>query len=1039
MLKLFTILSSILLYNAFLFGQVFNISPSSLNFGNVVLGSSSTLQTTISNPDTIDLVINGITSSNGEFIFTPNTFPDTITAGGSQVFDVTFTPTVTGLLSGTLTITHNASGSPTVYSVQGTGVAAGFSISPASLSFGNVVLGSSSTLQATISNPGTSDLVINGITSSSGEFIFTPNTFPDTITAGGSQVFDVTFTPTVTGLLAGTLTITHNASGSPTVYSVQGTGVAAGFSISPVSLSFGNVVLGSSSTLQTTISNPGTSDLVISGISSSATQFTFSPNVFPVTITAGGSQVFDVTFTPTVTGLLAGTLTITHNAAGSPTVYSVQGTGVAAGFSISPVSLSFGNVVLGSSSTLQTTISNPGTSDLVINGITSSNGEFIFTPNTFPDTITAGGSQIFDVTFTPSVTGLLAGTLTITHNASGSPTVYSVQGTGVAAGFSISPASLSFGNVVLGSSSTLQTTISNPGTSDLVISGISSSATQFTFSPNVFPVTITAGGSQVFDVIFTPTVTGLLSGTLTITHNAAGSPTVYSVQGTGVAAGFSISPVSLSFGNVVLGSSSTLQTTISNPGTSDLVINGITSSNGEFIFTPNTFPDTITAGGSQIFDVTFTPTMTGLLSGTLTITHNASGSPTVYSVQGTGVAAGFSISPASLSFGNVVLGSSSTLQATISNPGTSDLVISGISSSATQFTFSPNVFPVTITAGGSQVFDVIFTPTVTGLLSGTLTITHNASGSPTIYSVQGIGIEAFSSSLNLLNLVNVITSSIVDTQFTVTNNGTVPLLMNTNITDAPNWNISPDTVLIPAGSNFIFTLTFSAPAMPTTFADTLTLSTVGFPSLKIPLSANVVSDAGIIFELDSVYKLEDNSYMEIMQLKNLTDSLHAFQFRIQVNKEISDNVILIFQNIQKGTDVADASWILRSTITRGPITPNGASMDEVFVLLYNINQGAGLAPGNYNNLFRVNYTVADLEPLQDSLKSTFRITHVEGSDYQGLPIDITPSRDLLNVIARNRVSWRGDVNSDGYLDVLDLIMVVDHIVNVDSLNATEFF
>ncbi|MBV6419291.1 MAG: hypothetical protein DAHOPDDO_00507 [Ignavibacteriaceae bacterium] len=328
---------------------------------------------------------------------------------------------------------------------------------------------------------------------------------------------------------------------------------------------------------------------------------------------------------------------------------------------------------------------------------------------------------------------------------------------------------------------------------------------------------------------------------------------------------------------------------------------------------------------------------------------------------------------------------------------------------------------------------------MTGLLAGTLTITHNASGSPTVYSVQGIGIEAFSSSLNLLNLVNVITSSIVDTQFTVTNNGTVPLLMNTNITDAPNWNISPDTVLIPAGSNFIFTLTFSAPAMPTTFADTLTLSTVGFPSLKIPLSANVVSDAGIIFELDSVYKLEDNSYMEIMQLKNLTDSLHAFQFRIQVNKEISDNVILIFQNIQKGTDVADASWILRSTITRGPITPNGASMDEVFVLLYNINQGAGLAPGNYNNLFRVNYTVADLEPLQDSLKSTFRITHVEGSDYQGLPIDITPSRDLLNVIARNRVSWRGDVNSDGYLDVLDLIMVVDHIVNVDSLNATEFF
>jgi hypothetical protein len=201
----------------------------------------------------------------------------------------------------------------------------------------------------------------------------------------------------------------------------------------------------------------------------------------------------------------------------------------------------------------------------------------------------------------------------------------------------------------------------------------------------------------------------------------------------------------------------------------------------------------------------------------------------------------------------------------------------------------------------------------------------------------------------------------------------------------------------------------------------------------------VVSDAGIIFEQDSVYRLEDNSFVEVMQLKNLTDSLHAFQFRLQVNKENDDDVILIFQNIQKGNDVSDPGWILRYTVTRGPITPNGASTDEVYVLLYNSNQGVSLPPGNYNDLFRVNYTVADLEPLQDSLKSTFRITNVEGSTYQGLPVDITPSRDILNVIARNRISWRGDVNSDGFLDVLDLIMIVDHIVNVDSLNATQFF
>ncbi len=165
------------------------------------------------------------------------------------------------------------------------------------------------------------------------------------------------------------------------------------------------------------------------------------------------------------------------------------------------------------------------------------------------------------------------------------------------------------------------------------------------------------------------------------------------------------------------------------------------------------------------------------------------------------------------------------------------------------------------------------------------------------------------------------------------------------MTVATNWNIAPDTATIPAGGNFIFTLTFTAPTIPDLYTDTLVFSTDSFPSKTIPLSASVVSDAGIIFEQDTVYRLEDNSYTNVMQLKNLTDSLHAIQFRLQVNKEISDNVVLIFQNIQKGADVSDSSWILVSNVIRGPITPNGASADEVFVLLYNINQGVGLGSG----------------------------------------------------------------------------------------------
>ncbi len=1016
----------------------FAISPPSLSFGNVVIGTNSVLQATVNNPGTSDLVISNITSSDGQFTFAPNTFPVTILPGGNQIFDVTFTPTAAGLLTGSLTFAHNASGSPTVYSVQGTGVEATFTISPPNLSFGNVVIGTNSVLQATVNNPGTSDLVISNITSSDGQFTFTPNTFPVTILPGGNQIFDVTFTPTAAGLTTGSLTFAHNASGSPTVYSVQGTGVEATFTISPPSLSFGNVVIGTNSVLQATVNNPGTSDLVISNITSSDGQFTFAPNTFPVTILPGGNQIFDVTFTPAAAGLTTGSLTFAHNASGSPTSYSLQGNGVSPTFQITPPNLNFGSVAIGSNATLQATVNNSGTSDLVISNLVSSNVQFTFAPNTFPITIIPGGSQVFDVTFTPAAAGLTTGSLTFTHNASGSPTVYSVQGTGVEATFTISPPSLSFGNVVIGTNSVLQATVNNPGTSDLVISNIISSDGQFTFTPNTFPVTILPGGNQIFDVTFTPTAAGLTTGSLTFAHNASGSPTVYSVQGTGVEATFAISPPSLSFGNVVIGTNSVLQATVNNPGTSDLVISNITSSDGQFTFAPNTFPVTILPGGNQIFNVTFTPAAAGLVTGSLTFAHNASGSPTSYSLQGIGVSPTFQITPPNLNFGSVAIGSNATLQATVNNSGTSDLVISNLVSSNVQFTFAPNTFPITIIPGGSQVFDVTFTPTATGLTVANLTFTHNASGSPNVYSVQGTGVEAISSSINIVNLINVIVSTTTNIPITVTNNGTTQLLVNANITGSGNWAITPDTATISAGGNFLFTVRFTAPSVPAVFTGTLVFSSPGVPSKTIPLSATVVSTAGLIFEQDSVYRLEINSYMDIMQLKSLTDSLHALQFRLQVNKEINDNVFIIFENIQKGSDIGDSSWILQYNVVRGPITPNGGSKDEVFVLLYNLNQGWALAPGDYNELFHINYRVANLPALQDSVNSTFKITNVDASTFEGIPIDVTPSRDILNVIAKNRISWYGDVNSDGYLDILDLLMVDDHILNLDSLDRIEF-
>jgi Abnormal spindle-like microcephaly-assoc'd, ASPM-SPD-2-Hydin/HYDIN/CFA65/VesB-like, Ig-like domain/FlgD Ig-like domain len=407
-----------------------------------------------------------------------------------------------------------------------------------------------------------------------------------------------------------------------------------------------------------------------------------------------------------------------------------------------------------------------------------------------------------------------------------------------------------------------------------------------------------------------------------------------------------------------------------------------------------------------------------------------------------GPAPEFAISPASLDFGTVALASNSLLQATISNPGTDPLIISNITSTDGQFTFTPNTFPITVVPSGTQLLDVTFTPTVLGATVADLVFTHNAPGSPTSYTVQGVGADAgptFSVSPASLNFGNVGLGNSVDLDVTVTNNGLTNTLNITNAAIAEaEYSVTPTSAVVAPGGSQIFTVTFT-PSAGGTFPGTLTFTddAPGSPH-TVALTGDGVAFSGLIFQQDSVWRIEEAFYADTMQLKGLTFPAQAIQFRLLVNTAGDDDVILTFQNILKGSDVSDPSWILDYNIFRGAITGNGASVDTIYVLLYNLNQNGGLPVGDHNNLLVVNYRVANLPALVDTSKSSFIIANEEASTFEGFPIDITPSDPELQVLGVNRVSSIGDVNGDGCMDILDLIMVVDHIVGRDSLSAAEF-
>jgi len=162
------------------------------------------------------------------------------------------------------------------------------------------------------------------------------------------------------------------------------------------------------------------------------------------------------------------------------------------------------------------------------------------------------------------------------------------------------------------------------------------------------------------------------------------------------------------------------------------------------------------------------------------------------------------------------------------------------------------------------------------------------------------------------------------------------------------------------------------------------------------------TNRGLVFEKELDYRLEDSSYTDVIQLLNLGDKAQAVQFRLLINKAADDSTILIFKDIQKGTDLSDPSWLLDFNVIKGPVAPNGASKDEIFIVLYNLNQNGGLLPGDYSDLINVNYVVAALPDLQNNIKSSIKISNAEASTFDGNSIDITPSQDEFKIYGKSQ-------------------------------------
>lgn len=436
------------------------LSPGTLTFAAQTLATTSAAQTvTVSNTGTAVLTLSGLTfggTASAEFARAGTCQVGTnIAVGGNCSVTVTFTPAVAGARNATLTISHNASGGTSTVSLAGTGALAPAvaSVTPSALSFTQTLNTTSIAQAVTVRNTGGQPLTLGAIGiagANAAEFMIgaASTCGAGTVVNGGSNcTLQVTFRPTVAGARSAQLSIAHNATASPAIVALNGTGTATpqpAVSVSVTTLSFGTISVGQKSAAQAaTLTNSGQAPLTLASLTlggASSSDFALAGDCASgATIAPGGTCTMQLTFAPTAVGARSGTLTVASNASNGNPIVTLSGSGVQYAIAVNPAAATLQSVVGTMSAPMQAVVTNTGASPITLSSITVS-GPFVMQQGSNscgagPMDLSPGQSCSVYVAFMPAEAGAATGEVAIASASLATPTRValtaqaSVQGT----------------------------------------------------------------------------------------------------------------------------------------------------------------------------------------------------------------------------------------------------------------------------------------------------------------------------------------------------------------------------------------------------------------------------------------------------------------------------------------------------------------------------------------------------------------------------------------------------------------------------------
>ncbi len=678
------------------------------------------------------------------------------------------------------------------------------SLSVSSLNFGNEAIGQPETMHVTVTNNGTAAMDITGFSAPAGYTVVPDGagTFGNVdIAAGGSQLFDVTFTPGAGGLYNGNLVFTDNDStasdstlaltGESDFVTVVGAGIPAQAAnvgepfIILASQYFNEPIAGDNLTYSlqgqpswmqinsVTGAITGVPSYIDQGVSESAT--VIATNQYGVT----AQSTFSLTIQPPSLNILGDVFYLDGTGPGTtPSFGGISYDNALSSADLSNIyvateytNTSPGTITSAQQSAIQTIIGTNNPSNVYLElsyGLLLPNqsNELILNPNDFVSALVPGptlsyiyganASPYIGVTeSTPPATGLevadgngnnpLFGQTSAEEvvlvrydalSAAGQALILQ-QNPGVIEHIfvvavpeaSVSVSALNFNNLAIGQTETISVTVTNNGASPLDITGISSLPAGYSVvthgSTSFLPENLAAlGGAETFDVTFTPTTSGANNGNIVFADNdtnladstvaITGESDLVTVIGAGIlaqtaAVGVPIDILAAKVFDEPVSGDALHYALQGQPSWMN-----INSTTGEITGTPGT----IDVGAHESATVIATNQYGVIAQSTFNL-----------NVENSAALVPEAAVASTLNFGDVASGNTETLSVTITNEGTGNLDITGISNLPAGYSVvthgDATIVPESLALGLSETFDVTFTPTATGTYADNLVFADN--------------------------------------------------------------------------------------------------------------------------------------------------------------------------------------------------------------------------------------------------------------------------------------------------------------------------